>query len=196
MQCTACGATNETTASTCVVCGATLGSADPAPADPAPAGSAQAGPTANAPAPAGGYAPPPPPATRPHPSGISSESRGWAIGAHLSALGIGLVSAATLSFLGPLVIWLMRKDEDAYVEHHAKEALNFHLTVLLALIASVVLAIPALIIGVLTLGVGLIALAVLVLAAIVLWFVVPILAAIKASNGEGYRYPFTIRFVG
>lgn len=124
-----------------------------------------------------------------------SESRAWAVGAHLSAMGIGLLSAAMLGFLGPLVVWLIRKDEDPFVEHHAKEALNFHLTVLLVLVASVVLAIPAVIVGVLTLGLGLVLLGLAGLVAVILWFVLPIVAAVKASSSEGYRYPLTIRFV-
>ncbi|MEX2487837.1 MAG: DUF4870 domain-containing protein [Nitriliruptoraceae bacterium] len=120
--------------------------------------------------------------------------RGWAIGAHLSGLALGLMTASVLAFIGPLAVWLMHRD-DAYVDHHAKEALNFQLTVLAALVAGAILAIPAAIIGVLTLGVGLILLVIVLLAAIVLWFVLPIVAAVKASEGQGYRYPVTIRFV-
>jgi len=126
---------------------------------------------------------------------IPADSRSWAIGAHLSALGIGLLSAAMLGFVGPLAIWLMRKDEDPFTEHHAKEALNFHLTVLVVLVGSVVLAIPAALFGILTLGLGLVLIAVASVVAVVLWFVLPIVASIKASNSEGYRYPVTIRFV-
>ena len=110
-------------------------------------------------------------------------------------MAIGLLSAAMLGFVGPLAVWLMRRDDDPFVEHHAKEALNFHLTVLVVLVGSVLLAIPAVIIGVLTLGIGLIALAIAIFVAVVLWFVLPIVAAVKASNSEGYRYPLTIRFV-
>ncbi len=126
---------------------------------------------------------------------VSSESRGWAIGAHLSGLGVGLLTAAILGFLGPLVVWLLRREGDPYVDHHAKEALNFQLTVVLALVLGAVLAIPAVIVGILTLGIGLLLLAMLVLAAIVLWFVLPIIATVKAGNGEGFRYPLTIRFI-
>ena len=100
-----------------------------------------------------------------------------------------------LGFVGPLAVWLMRKDEDPFIEHHAKEALNFHLTVLVVLVGSVVLAIPAALFGILTLGIGLVLIAVASVVAVVLWFVLPIVAAIKASNSEGYRYPVTIRFV-
>ncbi len=124
----------------------------------------------------------------------TSTSRGWAIGAHLLGLGIGIMSAATLAFVGPLLVYLVHKD-DPFIEHHAKEALNFQLTVLLALVVSVIAAIPAVIIGVLTLGIGLLLLGIVVLTAIVLWFVLPIMAAVSASNGQGYRYPLTIRFI-
>jgi uncharacterized protein len=106
-----------------------------------------------------------------------------------------LTSVAILGFVAPLVVWLIRKDEDPYTEHHAKEALNFQLTVLLAIVAFTVLLIPGLIIGILTLGIGLVLGAVAVAAATVAWFVLPIIATVKASNGEGYRYPLTIRFV-
>ncbi|MEX2324750.1 MAG: DUF4870 domain-containing protein [Nitriliruptoraceae bacterium] len=126
---------------------------------------------------------------------VNAESRGWAMGAHLSALGIGLVSAAILGFVGPLVVWLLRREDDPYAEYHAKEALNFQLTVLLVIVLSAILAIPAIIIGVLTLGIGLILLAIVALVAAVLWFVLPIVATVKAGNSESYRYPFTIRFV-
>jgi uncharacterized protein len=137
----------------------------------------------------------PTPTPDPHPSGLSSELRGWGIATHLGGLVLGVMSAATLGFLAPLLIWLLKRDEHPYLDHHAKEALNFQLTVLVAVVAGAILAIPAVIIGVLTLGIGLILLAGLVLAASVLWVVLPILAAVAASKGEGYRYPFSIRFV-
>ncbi len=125
---------------------------------------------------------------------MDSTSRAWAVGAHLSGLALGLISAAVLAFLGPLAVWLVHR-ENPFIEHHAKEALNFQLTVLVVIIGSAIVAIPAVIIGVLTLGFGLVLLAIAALAAIVLWFALPIMAAVKASNGEGYRYPVTIRFV-
>ncbi|TVR34068.1 MAG: DUF4870 domain-containing protein [Nitriliruptor sp.] len=126
---------------------------------------------------------------------MTSEQRAWAIGAHLGALGLALASVAILGFVAPLVVWLIRKDEDPFTEHHAKEALNFQLTVLVAIVAFTVLLIPGVIIGILTLGIGLVLGAVAVAAASVAWFVLPIVATVKASNGEGYRYPLTIRFV-
>ncbi len=169
MTCTTCGATLESTATTCPVCGAPV----------APA--------------AGGVGAPP--AGAAHPSGLSGEVRGWGIGSHLAGLGLGLVSAATLAFLGPLVIWLVKRDDHRFIDHHAKESLNFQLTVLLVLVSSILLTIPVVVIGVLTLGLALIPIGLLAVAAVIAWFVLPIIAAVKASNGEGYRYPLTIRFV-
>ena len=189
--CTTCGATFVTGTPTCSICGT---EAIPVAALPASAGAgAGSGPTAGA-----ETGPPPPPpsrADRDVANRLTSEQRAWAIGAHLGALGLALASAAILGFVAPLVVWLVRKDEDPYTEHHAKEALNFQLTVLLAIAAFTVLLIPGLIFGLLTLGIGLVLGAVAVAAATVAWFVLPIVATVKASNGEGYRYPLTIRFV-
>ena len=151
---------------------------------------------------AGGTIPPPPnpgapgwAQPQPHPSGLSSELRGWAIAAHLGGLVVGLATAAVFGFVGPLLVWLFKRDEHPFTDHHAKESLNFQLTVLLVLVLSVALAIPALIFGVLTLGIGLVLLGVLAVVAAVAWVVLPIIGAVKASNGEGYRYPLTIRFI-
>lgn len=183
MTCTTCGATLESTATTCPVCGAPVAPAAGGVGAP-PAGAAP--PSWSAPA----WGTP-----QPHPSGLSGEVRGWGIGSHLAGLGLGLVSAATLAFLGPLVIWLVKRDDHRFIDHHAKESLNFQLTVLLVLVSSILLTIPVVVIGVLTLGLALIPIGLLAVAAVIAWFVLPIIAAVKASNGEGYRYPLTIRFV-
>src|SRR5690349_12305695 len=57
----------------------------------------------------------------------ASDSRNWAMAAHLSAL-VGLVIG--FSFMGPLVVYLARR-EDPYVRQHAAEALNFNLSALI-----------------------------------------------------------------
>ena len=130
-----------------------------------------------------------------HPSGLPSEVRSWGIGAHLAGLGAALFSAAIFGFVGPLFVWLLKRDEDPFIDHHAKEALNFQLTVLVAIMVGALMLIPAVIVGVLTLGVGLVLLAGVVMAAIVGWFVLPIIGAVRAADGKGYRYPLTIRFL-
>ena len=124
---------------------------------------------------------PPPSTARP---GVSmSDSQNWAVGAHGSAIA-GALLGGVASFVGPLIIWLIRKDTDAFSAQHAKEALNFNLTTLLVVVAGWV-------ITVLTFGIGLIALAVFG----VLWLVWSIQACMAASRGEPYHYPWAIRFV-
>ena len=79
----------------------------------------------------------------------------------------------------PLIIYLVKKDESAYVSQHAKESLNFQITMTLI---GILLFIT--IIGILLLW----ALALLIL-------VLVIVATIKASENKVYRYPMTIRFI-
>jgi uncharacterized Tic20 family protein len=83
------------------------------------------------------------------------------------------------SILAPLIIYLVKKDESAFVAAHAKESLNFQITVFIVCIILVIT-----IIGILL--VWLIAIAALVLV---------ILATIKASEGKLYKYPFSIKFI-
>jgi len=207
MTCPTCGAIADTTAMTCQLCGTNLsaqGGGQPGGGTPPGAGSTGPSRSAGTGGAAAGAVPPPPggygapgawQAPQPHPSGLSSELRGWAIGAHLGGLIVGLSTAAVFGFVGPLLVWLFKRDEHPFTDHHTKEALNFQLTVLLVLVLSVVLAIPVVIFGVLTLGLGLILVGALAVVALVAWIVLPIIGAVKASNGEGYRYPLTIRFI-
>ena len=99
--------------------------------------------------------------------------------AHLSALA-GLVIG--LNWLGPLIVYLVKKDEHPFIADQSREALNFNISVFIYFIASAIL-IP--------LGVGLLALPVVFIA----WLVLTIIAAVRANNGEPYRYPLTIRLV-
>ena len=112
-------------------------------------------------------------------------SNNWAMAAHLSALVAAFVGFA---FLGPLVVYLARR-EDPYVRAHAAEALNFNLSVLIYAVVG-----GAILFVLIILVVGLVLIP-LVIAAAVAWVVLVVLAGIKASKGEAYRYPLTIRFV-
>ena len=109
---------------------------------------------------------------------VSSNSRNLATLSHLSAF---ITFVGIPSLVGPLVMWLLNRD-DPFVEQQAKEALNFNISFL---IYGVVAALSIILL------VGLIALPVV----LVTWFVLVVVAAVKAGNGEGYQYPFTIRFV-
>ena len=128
--------------------------------------------------------PPQPPAATPTPG--ESDERMWAMLGHLSAFsafitGIGCV-------LGPLIVWLIKRDTLPFAGEQAKEALNFNITVIIA-------AIGLWILTVITLGIGLLLTIPLGLALFVGWLVLTIVAAVKANNGEHYRYPLTLRLV-
>jgi uncharacterized Tic20 family protein len=105
---------------------------------------------------------------------ISKDARMWAMLCHL----LGLFTC----FIGPLIIWLIKKDEDPFVDNQGKEALNFQITVAIAGIVSGLLAVVC--IGVF-LGIA-VSIADLVFA---------IVASVKANSGEAYRYPVSIRFI-
>ncbi|WP_425508339.1 DUF4870 domain-containing protein [Tahibacter amnicola] len=107
--------------------------------------------------------------------------------AHLSAL-LGLVTGGLGNFIGPLVIWLVKKESMPFVDDQGKEALNFNITVGLLGVALVVLTI-------ITFGLGaLLALPVGICAGIA-WLVFTIIATIKANEGVAYRYPLTLRLI-
>lgn len=125
--------------------------------------------------------PPPPPSGSP-----GAEERQWAMFAHLSAI-LG-VFIGGLTFVGPLVIWLIKKDTMPFVDDQGKEALNFQITVSIVMVALWVVTIFTIfLLSPLTIPlmmlVGLVAL------------VFVVMAGIKANEGVAYRYPFAIRLV-
>ena len=130
---------------------------------------------------------PPPPST----GAPSAEERQWAMFAHLSALLGGLVTGWVGGwgwFLGPLIIWLVKKDTMPFVNDQAKEALNFNITIAIIFVILAIL-------GIATFGVGfLVALPLMIIIGIAA-LVFIILAAIKANEGVAYRYPFALRLV-
>ena len=85
-------------------------------------------------------------------------------------------------FLGPLVLYLVKRDDSAFIRDQSAEALNFQLTMIIAWIVSIVLILV--LIGLL-----------MILVLIVMGIVLPILGAVAANRGEAYRYPIAIRFV-
>ncbi|HEX6257310.1 MAG TPA: DUF4870 domain-containing protein [Euzebyales bacterium] len=126
---------------------------------------------------------PPPPA-----AAITDESRMWAMGAHLSALA-GVLLGGLPAFLGPLVVWLLRRDEhDPFAAAHAREALNFNISVIMYAVVGVLVTI-------LTLGLALLIVVPVGIILFILYLVVTVRGAIAASRSEYYDYPLTIRLV-
>jgi len=133
----------------------------------------------NAPEPDPGATPEPRATPEPEATAVSSNSRLWAAGAHLLPFVLGGVG---FGFIPPLVVWLIFRDEDPFVEAHAREALNFQLSIILYGFVSLV--------AVLIL-IGILMLVVLV----ILVLVFQVVAGVKAASGKPFRYPLIIRFV-
>ncbi len=111
----------------------------------------------------------------------SGDVRTWCVGCHLSALA-GFVVPALGHVFGPLIVWLIKRGDSPEIDAHGKEALNFQISMLLYNIVAGVLCLVL---------IGFVLLAVLHILNVV--FV--IIAAIKASEGEMYRYPLTLRLI-
>jgi hypothetical protein len=115
------------------------------------------------------------------PTEAGPEIRRWAAICHAIAL-VGFLANGIGFVLAPLVIWLIKRDEHPFLEEQGKEAVNFQITMLLAALISIPLCLV--VIGVFML-----------IAVAVMLLVFPILAAVRASEGEHYLYPFAIRFI-
>jgi uncharacterized protein len=114
-------------------------------------------------------------------AGPTQDERTWGMIAHLSAFAVFIFPVGG-NIIAPLIIWLTRRDTSAFVDAEAKEALNFNISVSLGwvvcgLLTFVLVGIP--------LGVVL----------FLYWLVMAIVAAVKATEGVGYRYPISLRLV-
>jgi len=111
---------------------------------------------------------------------VSKDERTWGMLCHLAAFSGFIIPLGNV--LGPLVIWLIKKDEMPFVNDQGKESLNFQLTMMIALIISAILVVVL---------IGFALLAILA----VFQIIVLIIATIKANEGVRYRYPYAIRFI-
>ena len=106
----------------------------------------------------------------------------WAMFAHLSALGL-LMGIPFANIIGPLVIYLLKKDDSKYVAEHAKEALNFHISFYIWTAATAVLAMIFIPFGLLIGAWGILAI------------ISTIMGSIKANEGNFMGMPFTLRII-
>jgi uncharacterized Tic20 family protein len=110
----------------------------------------------------------------------SSDERTWAMVTHLSALAGYAIPFGHV--FGPLLVWILKRETLPAVDEHGKESLNFQLSCTIYAVVSLIL---------IVVGIGIL----LLLAVAVFDLVFIIIAAVKAYNGESYRYPLTIRFI-
>ncbi len=111
----------------------------------------------------------------------SPNERNWAMLCHLSALA-GFIGVPYGNVLGPLIVWLLKKNDSPFIDQQGKESLNFHLSIAIY--------------GTLA------ALSVFILIGFVLFplvylfgLIYTIIGAIAASDGKQFRYPLTIPFL-
>jgi len=131
--------------------------------------------------------PPPPTPSTPTPGSPESQARTWNMLCHLSALAGFVIPFGNI--LGPLLVWQIKKNEIPSTNVHGKAALNFQITVVIALIAGIII---ATLLSFVCIGFLLFPIVILIgLAGLVF----AIIAGIKANNGEDYKYPFSFNLI-
>jgi uncharacterized Tic20 family protein len=100
---------------------------------------------------------------------------------HLTAL-VGFIGVPFGNIIGPLVVWLLKKNEDSWADEQGKESLNFQISITIYALASAIL---------IFVFIGIF----LVIGLAIADLIFVIIASIKTSNNEPFRYPLTIRFI-
>lgn len=124
-----------------------------------------------------------------------SEQRTWGMLAHLAALSGFIIPFGNI--LGPLIVWLIKKEESSFVNDQGKESLNFQITLCIYVIGAIILALIFLALTFIIpfLGILTVLIYLLIFAIAIAEIVFVIIAAVKSNKGEYYRYPLTIRFL-
>lgn len=108
------------------------------------------------------------------------QENNWAMWAHISTFLSMLVPLG--SFIGPFIVWQLKKDESEFVADQAKEALNFQISLFIYMLISVVLIFV--VIGIF-----------LIIGLALFGIIIVIVAGVKANQGEYYRYPMCLRLI-
>jgi uncharacterized Tic20 family protein len=111
---------------------------------------------------------------------MTKEEKNWAALIHLAAF-TGLVIPFGNIF-GPMLIWMLKKDSSEFINYHGKEAVNFQLTLTIYFVIAIVLVI-------ILIGIP------ILLLVFLFSFIFPIIAAIKAAEGEYYLYPLSFNII-
>jgi uncharacterized Tic20 family protein len=113
------------------------------------------------------------------------DARTWAMLCHLSALAQFAVPSFG-QIVGPLVVWLVKKNDHPFIDEQGKESLNFQISITIyAVVASLLLVATCL---------GAILVVIPAIGFVVMSVVYCVLGALAANKGQHYRYPLTIRF--
>jgi uncharacterized Tic20 family protein len=121
----------------------------------------------------------------------SDETKQWAGGVHVAAFLLALFtswSAGIGGMIAAMVVWVVKKDESAFIRRHAAEAFNFNFTMF-------ILTVVAVFFTLFTLGIGLLFVIPLAVVLAVVWLWCTVQAAIAGFDGKEYRYPLSFRIM-
>ncbi|MDX2082293.1 MAG: DUF4870 domain-containing protein [Terrimicrobiaceae bacterium] len=118
------------------------------------------------------------------PAAPDPETRQWILATHLTAL-VGLVVPLG-NLIGPLIVWLLKKQQFPAVDTVGRQVLNFQISWSIWMVVSIIIAFV---------GSCLVIPIILPVVAWIAWLVLLIIGAVKASNGETYTFPLTIKFL-
>lgn len=151
----------------------------PPPLEPRPDQTNQSGPTINM-----------------VPAGSAESARSWCIGLHLSGFSGILLGWSLMHILAPLAIWLIKRADNPDIDTTGKEVLNFQISYTLYMLIAGAFGGVSVFLCLVLVGFLFLPLILIMMGLIwCLWIILMIVAAVKVSNGESYRYPFTIRFL-
>lgn len=123
-----------------------------------------------------------------------AEARKWAALSHVASLIAGVILPGLGYVAAPIVIWAMKKDEDKFVEQHAREASNFVLLIALVGVVFSLLCTGLVVLSIIPIvnlltGIALIIMGICGFVMLLVIIILMISAAMKAYNGEEYQYP-------
>ncbi|XOV84528.1 MAG: DUF4870 domain-containing protein [bacterium] len=116
----------------------------------------------------------------PRPDNADIEVRRWASATHIAAVAGYIIPFGNI--IGPLLIWQLKKEDGQLIDDQGRESVNFQITVSIAMLVSALLTLIL---------IGFLLMFVVGLGALIL----VVIAAIKANDGEAYRYPLTLRLI-
>jgi len=112
---------------------------------------------------------------------ITTQAKQWAMFLHLSMLA-GFIIPVIGTVVPPIILWQLKKDEMPWIDAHGKNAVNWIISAFIYLVVCIMLSV--IFIGILLAGV-----------LFTLGMIFPIVAGIKANNGEVWKYPLAIQFL-
>ncbi|MCA9149634.1 MAG: DUF4870 domain-containing protein [Planctomycetales bacterium] len=115
------------------------------------------------------------------------EAKQWAVLCHLCGL-VGYIGNGIGSVIAPAVVWYLERETSDFVNEHGKEAINFNISISLYILMLIAF-------GVMTFGLGMLIVVPLMGAIVIFHVVCTLMAALKASQNEMFRYPLTIRLL-